>query len=201
MRQSALSMQNPSAIDVIAIHRSLLLKEEAVVKRSNRADVYSAVAQASGQAFRVITIAVLLAFGQLAISTSAWAKDETRDTASEAGLGVASVLVSIPYGVAKVTYAVAGALTGGFAYVFTGGNLKAAQSVWDTSLRGTYIITPDHLRGEKPIRFLGVPPEAEAQASASSKVPDTSAPTTSMVPSDQGPAMQSGPSAPTIMTP
>lgn len=178
------------------------------MNRMHQAEVYSRRAQ-PGQALRVVSIALLLAFAQLAICPSGWAKDENRDTASEAGLGVASVLVSIPYGVLKVAYAIAGSVTGGIAYVFTGGNLKAAQAVWDTSLRGTYIITPDHLRGEKPIRFLGVPPEAEgAQSTASSQgaksgrptgqEPGTDSPVSSspMVPSEQAPAMQSGPGTP-----
>ena len=40
--------------------------------------------------------------------------------------------------------------------LFPGGNEHAAKNIWDTSLYGTYIITPDHLQGNRPIRFLGV---------------------------------------------
>ena len=156
------------------------------------------------RSLHTMTIIVLLVFAQCVLVPSSWAKEDNRDTASEAGLGIASVLVSIPYGALKVAYAVAGAVTGGFAYVFTGGNLKAAQSVWDTSLRGTYIITPDHLRGDKPIRFLGVPPEAEGQSTAASQSSPSgqgsqfSNEGSPMIPSGQAPAMQSGPAtAPT----
>jgi len=38
---------------------------------------------------------------------------------------------------------------------------------------GTYIITPDHLRGDRPIRFLGV---AEPDASATATAPKDSVP-------------------------
>jgi hypothetical protein len=110
------------------------------------------------QFLRAITIGVLLLFAQGLLAPGAFARD---DSASEAGLGAASVLLTIPYGAVKVAYAILGGITGGVAYVVTGGNLKAAQSVWDTSMRGTYIITPEHLRGEKPVRFLGAPPESE----------------------------------------
>jgi hypothetical protein len=54
------------------------------------------------------------------------------------------------------------------AYAFSGGNETAAKSIWTTSMYGTYIITPDHLRGDKPIRFLGV---AEPDNSATAIAP------------------------------
>ena len=157
---------------------------------------------------RLVAILVILAFGHLVVVPAGWAKEDSHDTASEAGLGVASVLLSIPYGAVKVAYAILGGITGGFTYALTGGNLKAAEAVWDTSLRGTYIITPEHLRGEKPIRFFGVPPEGKGSrtsqgippadpAPASDAKPAPSPPSASseMIPSGPAPAMQSGPAA------
>jgi len=179
-------------------------KEDAVVNRLPQTDVCSRPISHASHTLRVLTVIVLLAFGQLLIAPSGWAKEGKEDTASEAGLGIASVLVSIPYGAVKVAYAIVGGITGGIAYVFTGGNLKAAQSVWDTSMRGTYIITPDHLRGEKPIRFLGIPPEAESstaqgtqsgRSAARESNTDSMGSSSPMIQSEQAPAMQSGPGA------
>jgi hypothetical protein len=87
--------------------------------------------------------------------------ERTESTGSQYGLGAASVFLSIPYGLGKFLFATFGGLFGGFTYVFSGGNARAAKSVWDTSMRGTYIITPDHLRGERTVRFLGVPREGD----------------------------------------
>jgi hypothetical protein len=87
--------------------------------------------------------------------------ERTDSTGSQYGLGAASVFLSIPYGLGKFLFATLGGLFGGFTYVFSGGNAKAAKSVWDTSMRGTYIITPEHLRGDKSVRFLGVPREGD----------------------------------------
>ena len=54
-----------------------------------------------------------------------------------------------------------------FGLRLSGGNENAAKSIWTTSMYGTYIITPDHLRGDRPIRFLGVPePDSPATAIA-----------------------------------
>ncbi len=92
--------------------------------------------------------------------------EETESTSSQFGLGAASFFVTLPYSAAKVTVAALGGIFGGFTYLFSAGNEKAAKAVWDTSLRGTYVITPAHLRGEKPIRFFGVPGEEEPEAMA-----------------------------------
>ena len=71
------------------------------------------------------------------------------------GIGAASVVLSIPYGAAKITYAALGAVIGGFTYLFSAGDKEAAKAVWTPSLNGTYVLTPDHLKGDKPIQFLG----------------------------------------------
>ena len=86
--------------------------------------------------------------------------------ASSAGMGAAAGLTTILYLPLKAAFAIGGGLVGGLAYAFSGGNENAAKSIWTTSMYGTYIITPDHLRGDKPIRFLGVPEPDSAQASA-----------------------------------
>ena len=90
-----------------------------------------------------------------------WAQDNAgrdqihRATPTQFGIGAASVLLSIPYGAAKVTYAALGGIIGGLAYLFSAGDTEAAHAVWMPSLQGTYVLTPDHLKGDKPIQFMG----------------------------------------------
>lgn len=67
----------------------------------------------------------------------------------EAGLGVASVLASAIYSPIKVHYAAVGAVTGGVAWVATGGDTELAQRIWEPALRGDYLITPQMLGGGK----------------------------------------------------
>jgi hypothetical protein len=113
---------------------------------------------------RLVVFSLVLA---LSVNSIAFAAEgdagETRNsggtTAADVGLGVASFLVSIPYGAAKVVTALLGGIVGGFTYVLSGFNKKAADQVWYTTIPGDYIITPDQLRGKQPIRFTGVPPE------------------------------------------
>lgn len=108
---------------------------------------------------KLVSVAMVCAIWMV-IATPAAAQDaEYQDegsTATRAGLGVASFLATIPYGVTKVAFAAVGGIVGGLAYVFSGADTETAQHVWTTSMYGTYVITPDHLRGDKAVRFLGV---------------------------------------------
>ncbi|HET8580153.1 MAG TPA: hypothetical protein VFL31_04065 [Nitrospiraceae bacterium] len=127
-----------------------------------------------------MAVVMVLSMCHLTVIPIAWAQEKeegsTEATESQGGLGVASVLLSIPYGIAKVVYAGLGAIIGGFAYVLTGFDDKPAKKIWDTSIRGTYLITPDHLKGNKPVRFLGVPPEEEAASEQLPAEPTPAAP-------------------------
>ena len=87
----------------------------------------------------------------------ALAQDQTSSVNSSEGTGiqVASWALTVPYCAVKSAFAVAGSVVGGLGYVFSGGNSKTAESVWATSVYGTYILRPAHLRGEEQIHFLG----------------------------------------------
>jgi len=86
-----------------------------------------------------------------------WAEGEG-DIVEQAGLGVASVILTIPYGSAKIVYAGIGSIVGGATWVLTGGNTETARTVWEPSFYGDYVVTPDHILGNKPLRFFGVSP-------------------------------------------
>ena len=130
---------------------------------------------------KTVAVMVIVAFCSLAIVPMSRAQEksneDTENTGTQYGLGVASFFVSIPYGAVKFVYATFGGIIGGFTYALTAGNEKAAKSVWDTSMRGTYVISPRHLKGEEPVRFFGIPPiRDEAPASTSMPEPAPAAP-------------------------
>jgi len=107
--------------------------------------------------FLVLAMCVLLLGGGATLAVA----QEDSDPVEEAGLGIASVLLTLPYGTAKILYAGLGGIVGGATWVLTGGNAETAQTVWDPSLYGDYVITPDHLTGKTPLRFYGVSPYEE----------------------------------------
>lgn len=85
-----------------------------------------------------------------------FAAEEESSPSNEAALGVGSFFATLLYTPVKMTYALLGGLVGCFTYVLTGGNVETAQNVWEPSVYGTYLITPDHLKGNEPVRFVGV---------------------------------------------
>jgi len=100
---------------------------------------------------------MLLLIGQFSMITPASADSTIPKESAEIGAFFANLL----YTPLKIAYAVLGGFAGGSAYALTGGDEVAACRIWTPSIRGTYILTPSHLRGEKPIRFAGLPPQTE----------------------------------------
>jgi hypothetical protein len=78
--------------------------------------------------------------------------------ANEAGLGAASAVASLIYGPVKMVYSLMGIVFGGFAYGLSGGDSNVMHAVVTPAIRGDYVITPSHLRGERPIEFFGRDP-------------------------------------------
>ena len=75
----------------------------------------------------------------------------------DAGWGSLTVLSNAVYMPAKIVYATLGGLTGGLAFALTVGDLSTAETVWVTTMGGTYVITTRMLQGEEPIAFAGTP--------------------------------------------
>jgi hypothetical protein len=38
----------------------------------------------------------------------------------------------------------------------TGGDTETAKAIWTSSMTGDYVVQPQHLTGEKALRFVGV---------------------------------------------
>src|SRR5881296_2463501 len=75
----------------------------------------------------------------------------------DAGWGALTVLTNVFYMPAKLGYATLGGLTGGLAFALTAGDLQTAETVWVTTMGGTYVVTPGMLQGQDPIAFSGTP--------------------------------------------
>ncbi len=88
---------------------------------------------------------------------------EPSTTAEDLGYGVGSVLSSLFYSPFKVTYAGLGLLTGGMGFVLSAGNADVANNIISPAVRGNYVVTPSHLKGEEALIFVGPPPAAEPQ--------------------------------------
>ena len=74
---------------------------------------------------------------------------------SSLGLQITSGTLSVLYLPFKATYALLGGFFGGLAYVLTAGDETVTHAIWDASVGGTYWLTPQHLRGNQPVHFMG----------------------------------------------
>jgi hypothetical protein len=110
-------------------------------------------------------VAAALAFALAAPAPAVWAQSgQQRSAWADGGLGVASVFISLFWGTAKLGYAGAGALVGVLSYAVTGGRRDVLETIINPSLRGDYLITPQHLTRERPWVFFGPYPEDIQQA-------------------------------------
>jgi hypothetical protein len=126
-----------------------------------------------GRALRRLAVTLVCVVTLVASAGTAIAS-EKGDMAQEAGLGLGAVLVSLVYGPVKVVYAACGAVVGGLAFLFSGGDADVAGVIMTPSVRGDYVLTPSHLRGEREIEFLGRAPEARRDADRVAQAPEAS---------------------------
>jgi hypothetical protein len=79
-----------------------------------------------------------------ALAAAPVAADEG-ETWTAGGKGAATVLVNVLYIPAKLVYATTGGVVGGLAYAITAGDREVAQTIWEPSVGGSYIMTTDQL--------------------------------------------------------
>ena len=102
----------------------------------------------------LVTFSLVIGIGAPGVSQAA--EQELSSPTNEAALGMGSALLTLVYFPCKLAYAILGGIVGTFTYGLTGGDLETAKEVWEPSFYGTYVITPDHLKGNEPVRFFGV---------------------------------------------
>jgi len=96
------------------------------------------------------------------VLASAPAMADEEDTWTAGGKGAATALVNVLYIPAKLVYATTGGVVGGLAYCLTAGNEKVAETVWEPSVGGNYIMTTDQLFPKSyggPVESETPPPE------------------------------------------
>lgn len=75
--------------------------------------------------------------------------------AEDAPWRIGAVIATSLYMPAKVLYAATGVMAGGIGWGLSGGSREAMDAVMSPAVQGDYRITPEHLRGERPLEFIG----------------------------------------------
>lgn len=100
--------------------------------------------------------AMLVLTGVLALAPAASAEEQSQ--MGEMGWGLGSAVSSLIYAPVKSIYALSGTLIGGLAWLFSGGDMDVTGPIWTASLRGDYVVTPQHLQGKRTLEFIGRDP-------------------------------------------
>ena len=101
-------------------------------------------------------IGLLVGLALLGSSQAGWAQPKSQESAAaQVAYGTGSVLTSLVYAPVKASFCVLGAIGSGFALPFAGP--KKAGAVAESSCSGTWILTPDALKGKEQVKFIGKP--------------------------------------------
>jgi len=102
---------------------------------------------------------VALSLGLILIGPNApsWAAPAVEEsTPAQVAYGTGSVLGTLVYSPFKASFCILGAIASGFTFPF--GGAETAGKVAGTSCRGTWVISPDILKGHERVEFVGNPP-------------------------------------------
>lgn len=69
-------------------------------------------------------------------------------------VGFGAVLTTLVYAPVKVAYAITGSIVSGLAWLVTLDS-EIAGGIIRPALGGDYVVTPAHLEGRRPLRFVG----------------------------------------------
>ena len=112
----------------------------------------------------ISTRRALVAGLALSLLVSGAARAEASDSEG-VGYGVGAALCSI-------VYAILGSVVGAGAWAVTGGDSDIATPIFESALYGDYVVTPDVLRGERPLEFVGRPADAAGRKPVASPPSD-----------------------------
>jgi len=100
---------------------------------------------------RTAAIAILLIL--LASSEPSWAQSKSKGSGPEqVAYGAGSVLGTLVYAPVKASFCILGAVSSGFAFPIAGP--KTASNIAGSTCKGTWVITPDNLKGKERVRFV-----------------------------------------------
>jgi hypothetical protein len=99
----------------------------------------------------------LVLVAQSSIGWAATGREES--TPEQATYGAGSALGTLVYSPFKASFCILGAIASAFTYPVAGA--KTAEKVVGTSCRGTWVISPNILRGRERVEFLGNPSTPE----------------------------------------
>jgi hypothetical protein len=105
-------------------------------------------------------VALLIGLALLGSSEAGWTQPKSQGTQSKSqgngpeqvAYGAGSFLTTLVYAPFKATFCILGAVGSGIALPIAGS--KTAGNIYGTTCTGTWVITPDNLKGKDRVKFI-----------------------------------------------
>jgi len=91
----------------------------------------------------------------LTLAVAAPARSEEATTMNDSMVGLASAVCTLFYTPVKMLYATGGVGVGSLVWLFSAGDSDSMNAVLKTAGGGDFVVTEEHLRGLKVLRFSG----------------------------------------------
>jgi hypothetical protein len=99
--------------------------------------------------------ALLLATAILAAPGSALAASEDSGALSKFFFGITAAVCTLVYTPLKIVYAVTSIPLAGLVYTWSVGDTEMTERVVRSGTQGNWVVTPEHIRGQRSIDFVG----------------------------------------------
>ncbi len=103
----------------------------------------------------LLAVALLAATSGVRAAHAAISAEQDGDEQHGAVTYVATALLDVFYLPAKVLVGSAGVITSSLAYLVTVGDSDTFSSVWNSAVKGDYVLTPRMVEGKDPVHFAG----------------------------------------------
>lgn len=104
----------------------------------------------------------IVALATLAASPAVAAGDpRDQGAGTHFAVGLGAGLLTLLYTPIKIVYATTSLPLGGLVYCFSVGDMEMTKRVMLSGTGGTYVVTPEHLRGDKTFVFVGSAEEGD----------------------------------------
>ena len=98
-------------------------------------------------------VALLVGVVLLGSSEAVWAQSGSQGGGPEqVAYGAGSVLGTLVYAPVKASFCILGAVSSGFAFPIAGP--RTAGNIAGSTCKGTWVITPDNLKGKERVNFV-----------------------------------------------
>jgi len=91
----------------------------------------------------------------LAAPAAARAESEDSSPITKFFVGLSAAVCTLVYTPLKITYAITSIPMSGLVYMWSVGNTEMTERVMRSGTQGNWVITPEHLRGDASLDFVG----------------------------------------------